>query len=308
MAKIIIGIHGLANKPPKDMLATWWQQSLSEGLQKNCGVQNAQFEYKMVYWADLLYKNPNHDDEDFSFDALYNDEPYIEAEPGALREYRDSWLDDLRAQSLDVLGSVADFASQYFHFDALENRLLGKIVRDLAFYYDENRQIRNRAGTREMARKVLQDELKTAILEERDKDIMLIAHSMGTIIAYNVLRDLGRSEQNLTIPHLVTIGSPLGLPLVKGRIKRERTYDPDVRTPSIVSERWINFADKKDPVAVDIHLRDDYGPNRHGIRVEDDLIRNDYRSPFSGHPNPHKSYGYLRCPELSKHVNAFLEA
>lgn len=30
MTKIIIGIHGLANKPPKQTLETWWQMITSD--------------------------------------------------------------------------------------------------------------------------------------------------------------------------------------------------------------------------------------------------------------------------------------
>jgi hypothetical protein len=68
-----------------------------------------------------------------------------------------------------------------------------------------------------------------------------------------------------------------------------------------------NYAERRDPVAFDSHLRDDFGPNARDIRVVDDLVINNYRSP-SGEPNYHKSYGYLRTPELSKHIAAFLSS
>ena len=34
MAKVIIGIHGLGNKPPKDILEKWWKLSIEEGFKK----------------------------------------------------------------------------------------------------------------------------------------------------------------------------------------------------------------------------------------------------------------------------------
>ena len=43
-----------------------------------------------------------------------------------------------------------------------------------------------------------------------------------------------------------------------------------------------------------------------GIRVKDDLVANDYLG-LDGKANPHKSYGYLRTPELSKCVKEFLD-
>ena len=32
MKKIIIGVHGLGNKPPADVLEKWWAASIQEGL------------------------------------------------------------------------------------------------------------------------------------------------------------------------------------------------------------------------------------------------------------------------------------
>lgn len=115
-------------------------------------------------------------------------------------------------------------------------------------------------------------------------------------------------------PISLRLGSPLGSPHVKAKIIEERGYDPDVRTPSIVDDSWVNFADRKDPVAADIHLRDDYGPNRKNVRAKDDLVWNSYytiqqrKKKKEKKENHHKSYGYLRTPELSKHVKAFLES
>ncbi len=79
---IIIGIHGLANKPEEKTLEDWWKKSISEGLEENCGVKNPSFDFEMVYWADLLYKNPQHEDKAFNFDKLYNKEPYRPAKKG----------------------------------------------------------------------------------------------------------------------------------------------------------------------------------------------------------------------------------
>ena len=61
MDKIIIGIHGLGNKPPKDLFDNWWQQSIAEGL-KRIGRPRHDFNFELVYWADSLHPvplNPN---------------------------------------------------------------------------------------------------------------------------------------------------------------------------------------------------------------------------------------------------------
>lgn len=314
MSKIIIGIHGLANKPEKDELERWWKQSILEGLKKNCSMQNPDIEFRMVYWADFLYKNQLHTDESFKFDPNFNDEPYIEAQAGQLKTYDDSFLDEIRAGALGLFGAGADFLKEHVGLSAPADWMISKLLKDLDFYYDENRQINNRArlnnpneGNLELALKVLRDEFKSTLRDVQGNELMIVAHSMGSIIAYDSLRDLGQSDPDIKVAHFVTIGSPLGLPHVRAKIIQERGYDGTARTPTNVTKSWLNFADKKDPVAIDIHLKGDYKKNAANIEVKDDLVANDYTTQ-EGERNPHKSYGYLRTPEFSKHVKSFLES
>ena len=94
-------------------------------------------------------------------------------------------------------------------------------MKDLAFYYDDKQMIGNRSEpdkNRVQARKVLQDELRNMLLPLKGNQIMLIAHSMGTIISYDVLRDLGQEDPSFKVAHFATIGSPLDLPHVKAKI------------------------------------------------------------------------------------------
>ena len=323
MAKIILGIHGLANKPKEKLLKDWWKWSIQEGLIKNCKIPDPVFKFDIVYWADLLYKNPMHQDANFDFDHLYNSEPYYPAESKDLKKHKDHFGDTLRKYAGKILGGTADAVKNSLGIDGFADFVVGKLLKDLAFYYDPKRDIVDKNKNSGVARKVLQDVLKQKILAYQGKEILLIAHSMGSIIAYDVLRDLGREDSGAEVAHFVTIGSPLGLPHVKGKIMEERGYDKKaskrVRTPSIVSQSWTNFADRLDPVALDSHLSDDYSENGKGIRVKDDLVLNDYRKPKKGKPgtteggrdpegknNHHKSYGYLRTPELSELVKGFI--
>ena len=311
MSKIIVGIHGLANKPKRAELTSFWRDSIAEGLKKNRKIKTPKFDLRMVYWADLLNKQPQHNDPFFDFDKLFNTEPYT-AGPAKLKTYREGYLDKIQSKAFTFAGESVDYLKQNFGMDGLADWVIEKTLKDLAFYYDEKRKIGDRSKPKKKkahARKVLQDDLRNTLVPLKGHEIMLIAHSMGTIISYDVLRDIGRKDPAFEIAHFVTIGSPLGLPHVKAKIIEERTYagakHKRVRTPTIVTERWVNYADRRDPVAFDSHLRDDFGPNKLGVQVEDDLIVNSYLSP-SGNPNYHKSYGYLRTPELSKHIEKFL--
>ena len=306
MANVIVGIHGLAKKPARQEEAACWEAAIREGLAKNCGIHAAQFTYRMVYWADLLYKYPLHHDPHFAFDALYNDEPYGPAAEGALQSYTEGWLDHARGVISAAAGGVLDALKGYVGLDALADVVLERVLRDLEFYYDDHRQIGDRAGQLRPARLVLMDELNNTLRELEGERLMVVAHSMGSIIAYDVLRRLGRDTPAFPCADFVTIGSPLGLPHVKAKVYEECAYATvRVRTPTIITERWVNYADRRDPVAVDCHLADDYAPNDRGVHVVDDLILNDYISP-AGKRNCHKSYGYLRTPEISAHLREFL--
>jgi hypothetical protein len=217
-------------------------------------------------------------------------------------------LDDARAAVSSTGGAAQDRVREYIGVGSVVDWILDRKLKDLAYYYDPNRRIRGRDGQMKQARRVLMDELTNVLLPLKGRRLMLIAHSMGTIISYDVLRDLGRRDRDFPVHHYVTIGAPMGMPHVKANIHRERSYSRDaVRTPTVVTERWVNYADRRDPVAIDTHLRDDFGPNDAGVQVEDDMVINDYVGP-KGERDSHKSYGYLRTPELSEHIRGFLGA
>ncbi len=273
-SKLIIGVHGLANKPEEKVLAEWWEKSMIEGLRKNSRLSVTSLDFLSVHWATVMY-------------PVADPEPdaYREAKSGALKYYKDGWVDYIRSRVLDVGGDFLDFIKDKLDMDKTAEKVLKEKLPDLYRYYKE-----------EAIRKELRGRLTKAIVDNRDKRLMLVAHSMGSIIAYDVLRELGRDKPSLSVEHFVTIGSPLGLPHVKHMILKE---SPIIRTPSIV-KKWTNLADRRDPVALDIHLRDDYEENYAGVRVEDDLVMNDW-----GGIN-HKSYGYLRTPEFSDLLKTFI--
>ena len=57
MKKVIIAIHGLGNKPPKNQLQEWGGMAIWEGLDLFGGKVRLP-EFELVYWADLLYDKP----------------------------------------------------------------------------------------------------------------------------------------------------------------------------------------------------------------------------------------------------------
>ena len=274
MKNVIIGIHGLSNKPEPQILKKGWKDAILEGLKKNAGIHTKTLNFVSVYWADVMYDDVDPDPK------LYHP-----AKRGAIKRYDDNWLDFVRKEASDFGGDIIDNIKSFFGMDAFADKILKIKMNDLYQYYHNKEK-----------RKELRNRLIEQIEKNKESRIMILAHSMGTIIAYDVLRELGRKDQKLTIDHFVTIGSPLGMPHVKYKIAKENAL---VRTPSIV-KKWTNFADKRDPVAIDPHLSDDYKPNDSDVQVKDDLVLNDW-----GGIN-HKSYGYLRTPEVTDVIKKFI--
>ncbi len=274
MSKIIIGIHGLSNKPAPNVLAEGWKNAIVEGLQKNEGIEDSSIKFESVYWADVMYDKPDQDPDLYKLAAK-----------GALKTYEENWLDSVREGAFDWGGDILDAMKKSLGFDKTADSVLKHKLKDLSLYY-EDENIRNE----------LQGRLRAKVLENQENRIMLLSHSMGTIIAYDVLRAVGNEFPRLVIDHFVTLGSPLGLPHVKYKISKGNSV---MRTPSVV-KRWSNFADRRDPVSLDATLAGDYKPNDSGVKVMDDLIANDWGGKY------HKSYGYLRAPEVSRIIRNFI--
>lgn len=292
MSNIIIGIHGLANKPEKGMLEDGWESSIKEGLDKNEGINDSEINFSSVYWADILYEYPDSDAE------LYVDS-YSRCEIDINNDFsnilKKTWENFRHYSSKSTtatLGKLIDSTYEKFSKDSyifnIYHLFLIKKYRELYFYY-ENHTIRN------MVRKTLENKL----LENSDKKIMLISHSMGTIIAYDVLKYMSKKHPKLKIEHFITLGSPLGLPYVKYRAKVLSEDYSLSKTPDSVN-KWSNFSDKNDIVAFDTDLSDDYHKNNNGILVENHLVENNWCDSY------HKSYGYLRAPKVSEAIKNFI--
>lgn len=278
---MIIGIHGLCNKPPHEDLERWWAAAITEGLQRNhqMSVQPA---FALAYWADIRNKTP--------IPTAEFEEPYAAADgQGPFERCTIGLLDKARAVGQKWLGNWLDIEKQLFGLGTNIESLLGIKFDDLADYYDQA-EIRQKMRSR----------LSELLAEHQGKRLMLIAHSMGSIIAYDVLRSCENSAA-IKIEHFITVGSPIGLPIVAHKIRQEFG---EKHTPQQV-QRWTNIADPGDKVALDCNLADEYGPNHQGVRVSDVLVHNGYVNP-EGESNPHNICGYLRTPEASDCIREFL--
>jgi predicted alpha/beta hydrolase family esterase len=300
LSKVIIGIHGLDNKPPEWLLRTWWLQAIREGL-KNIGQFHFLFRFRFVYWAHLLYSQPLDPAIKDKRHPLYVQYPYVKS-PGK-QQKKQSFL---RQKILDYIEKQMDHLflnpDMTINFSGVTDLIIKHYFRDLSLYYSDatiiigNEQI--------LVRKALRSQLAQTLRKFRNDDILLIAHSMGSIIAYDTLV---HEAPDVPIDTLVTIGSPLSLPIIVSRIVKEfHETGRNVSKPPTPEnvKRWYNLADLRDKVTLNYNLADDYLPNLRGVFPEDEIVYNDYE--YDGEKNPHKSFGYLRTPELARHVHEFL--
>ncbi|MDX2414632.1 MAG: hypothetical protein QNK33_05535 [Bacteroidales bacterium] len=299
--KVIIGIHGLGNKAPKDILEKWWKESMLEGLARQ-ELSTALPEFKMVYWADLIYNKPYNLQEEDEESESYLEEKYTPADPDfkAIKHPTRKIIVDFLDHHLNKILLNEDLSLNY---SVITDAIISRYFKELDTYYSENCTLGNAdtCNTKDLINQRLID----VINEYKGYEIMIIGHSMGSIIAYEVLQFCTFKN---TIDYFITMGSPLGLPVVISKIAAEQKDNSimgnKVITPQSVVKYWYNFSDILDKVAFDYQLVDDFTKNEFGVSPTDFLIVNDY--VYKGKPNPHKSFGYLRAPEFSVVLNNFI--
>lgn len=96
---------------------------------------------------------------------------------------------------------------------------------------------------------------------------IVISHSLGTIVCYELLRELSKEGTPVKCPLFVTLGSPLGIDVVKKKFQRPRTKPTD-------TSRWVNAADEEDFIALEVELTtENFGP---GVSRNISDVKNSY--------------------------------
>jgi len=303
MARVILGIHGLGNKPDKDTLSKWWQMSLREGLEWH-GFKTELPEFIMVYWADILYPQPLDKTIDDPEDPCFIEEKYTKANPDFVPgKYM------FRKKVLRFLGKqlYRIFLNEDFtlKFSFIPDYILRKYFSDLDVYYNEEDKNENTEDFRK--KELIKQRLADVLEKHKNDEIMLIAHSMGSIIAFDVLSFFAPHSKVHTF---ITTGSPLGLPLIVSKIASQYKNNPSGRkemvTPPGVYGNWLNYSDILDKITLNYKLSRKFKFNRHAIKPRDFNVANDYFND-AGKQNPHKLYGYLRTREFATMLHNFLE-
>jgi len=187
------------------------------------------------------------------------------------------------------LGDVMPFLIPHIATERMELHL-----RDLRRYVSNNNDIA------EHTRQMLKVRLRAAV--EAKRPILLIAHSMGSVIAYDSLWQMAHSHgDHLRVDQLLTLGSPLGQNYIQRRLQGksesiERRYPNNVR-------HWVNLTSVGDLTAIKPSLANEFGEMLElGLvdSIEDADLYNYFR--LDGELNVHAEYGYLANDVTAKVV------
>ncbi|PSB80715.1 lipase/acyltransferase domain-containing protein [Photobacterium damselae] len=275
MNKHYIAIHGRSNKPPTHILEDSWLRAINDGRKYVNQPLINKSQFSMAYYADVFYQQPLYfDPEPYLPDMPTNHSPIpLAVDEDHLSEMmeQNKWrLDNLFFEPL-----LSEFGV-YRALNYLSKPLLRYWLKDVYRYFHDP------AFALEIEKPLIR-----LLQQYRHHSITLISHSLGTVIAYNVLQKLAAQQttQDIAIDKWITLGSPLGLASVKAQLKRN--LQGSLAVPENVSA-WLNYSDKRDIVCIDGDLADDFAGNNAGVRVRDFQVVNAYPG------NPHKSYGYLQ--------------
>jgi subtilisin family serine protease len=279
----VIYIHGIGNKPEASILKCQWDRAL---FSAEMGDRT-----RLAYWVDReRYPSP---EEATCADGERLRPPEPEwpeiggasiksaREAATLRPADQRRLDAIAEKMLAATAppKAGDKRAKILPFKpvrAIVTRLITRLflhdVRD--FLFDADKRGR------------MEDTLRRRIAAGGGPFIV-VAHSQGSMIAYDVLRALKREDADVRL--FLTIGSPLGMDEVQDVLK---DIGGRLAVPECV-DRWVNVAERLDPVALDPELKGEFAPNGRGVQVEDVDVRNpDWQT------NPHSSTGYLSTEEV----------
>lgn len=262
-------IHGMGNKPSPEELVESWRSSLSLGT-NGFDLERHGVAVRMVYWADVLYERPLPSRPEHESIADHTDEM---TDPGddwqtGLAPAEAKWLERL-TQTLDGKAAgpcrapavPSDASLERVPLpQATKKALMRTFLRDVHHYgFDSLHSPRPDVAYR--VRAEIRRRTVNLLHEAADRPHVVVAHSMGTIIAYDCLK---RVPDCPAIDALITLGSPLGLDEVQDLLRPETTggdgWTPSDGFPSgKLRHRWVNVYDHYDVVAaLDPRLANDF--------------------------------------------------
>ncbi len=281
----LIFVHGIAQQDygEHELLGIWTDHLLGHGAD---AAKLAAASPEMAYYGKELYHWTKGDaggpiamgpvgnaaESDFFNKAMNEiaiandiDEAAIEAELGrdGTITAQSTWLGRRAVAILSLLERVSP----------LRGSIAAKVIRQANTY------LANKG-----ARKAVDDLVRPRLGSGK---AVVISHSLGTIVAFMLLREAAEKGHSIEVPLLITVGSPLAINEV------QKWVGGNFAIPANVG-KWMNFYDKGDPVTLGRSLNNSFAAG-----IVDTVVNNNTL-------NAHSIAGYLDDHELVDALNAVL--
>jgi hypothetical protein len=276
----IVGVHGIGNYryfsregsvgAASDAVSARWTGALRDGLAASGTSPGAGPDVRVAFYAHLLYRGTPQGADDPAFLEDAEQELLID------------WVDQLvpvgvpQGPRTARARAAGDWLVGHLGEQALAVALT--FVREVSAY------LRN-----DLRRQNARDAVAEAII--RDKPRVVIAHSLGTVVAYETLWE----HPELSIDLLLTLGSPLAMPgVIFDRLDPRPADERGRRPPGVAA--WANLADVGDIVAIP----------RTGLAPRFDGVTHDNPAVVIGENAFHAVTGYLAARETSAALAPYL--
>lgn len=228
----IVGVHGIGNyrKGDRDEAARFYSDAWTAALHQGAAGANLP-PVSVAYYSDVL-RGP-----------VAQGEGDVRGLPSDAQDLIYAWVAGLGYQAAAVpqglptipVRLLLDWVAKHFDLDRRETEFfVSRLFGEVATYFRDGE-----------AREKATNEVIAAIEQEHAR--IVIAHSLGSVVAYEALH----SRPDLGVDLFITLGSPLGMPGVIFEKLCPTPVDGNGTRPAEIT-RWVNIADRGDPVAIPI--------------------------------------------------------
>lgn len=249
MGDTVVLVHGIFNhvrgaapEAAAQRRAARLRPHLAEGLAR-IGRRAPAPEVAMAYYADLLRRPSPEDAQDAGGDPGFEDlapaeralaaEWLLAAGASSYTEPQNAGLGPLRQALGALVGERGGPLTR-----AVRERTVRRLERVVVNLLREVTAYTTWPGRREAVRE------RVAAVIRRDRPAVVVAHSLGSLVAYETLH----ADPSLHIELFVTVGSPLRLPELLRRLDPPLRAGRGARPPGVA--RWVNIEDLGDLVAI----------------------------------------------------------
>jgi hypothetical protein len=267
-------VHGIdQEKQSSKKLEAEWLKALNEGLGGAANLETAIvpfYGHTLAHWTDPdRYPRSGPIDDFARFVKAFKSEALQKAPAQARaaglhrRDHdnlnRDWFNNPIVVRGTQMIDRGAPFLSAFF---------ISKVLRTVHTY------LRSAKARREI------DQTVQKVIAEAEGPTTVVGHSLGSVVAYNVLRNNWDSK----VERFITLGSPLAINAVYARLPDYKNLGP------FGIKDWFNAFDPQDIVALNPLQNDHFGSS---LKVENVSVVNDT-------PNHHGISGYFKNPQIAR--------